>query len=125
MQKHTPYSLRFIPAALCLLLGLLAYNAKAANSYFLPSGGVTTGTTYPWDMSTTVEWSTATTGSPTENWTQATVNSAFPRFSNCASKTVTLTVTGNLPVAGLYGYGTLTINAAAGSGNDLNVQAGV
>jgi autotransporter-associated beta strand protein len=121
MKNLPKRSLKLISAGLGLAACLLAYNANAANSNFLPSGGVVTGTTYPWDLSTTVEWSTATTGSPNETWQQAVVNSAFPRFSLVAGKTITLTVTGDLPMAGLWSYGTITINGS-GAGNDLNVQ---
>jgi hypothetical protein len=125
MKNLTSKSLRFIPAALGLAACLLASSATAASTYFLPSGGVANAGSYTWDQSTTVDWSTASTGTPTETWATAAANSAFARFNAGSGKTYTVTVNGDISVAGFWGYGTLTLNAAAGSGNDLNMQSGM
>src|ERR1035441_714044 len=101
MKRFTSTLHAIIPAALGLALCLAAGSANAASTYFLPSGGVANAGSYTWDQSTTVDWSTASTGTPTETWAAASLNSAFPRFNAGSGLTYTVTVTGDLSVAGL------------------------
>ena len=124
MKELTPKSLRFIPAALCLVLALLANNAKAAPSYWdingtdAGAGGATPSGT--WESAF---WSTDSAGaSATANW----VEGDFPEFAAGTDATGSYTVTANAPhtIAGMLmqtSTGTVTIN---GTGI-LSIAAGV
>ncbi len=128
MKNLTLKSLRFITSALSLGVCLLASNAMATNTYFSPSGGVANNGIYTWDQSTTVNWATASGGTPTETWQAAAVNSAFPRFTLGGADTITLTVTGNTltPMAGLYQEESGTLNITnANASSSLSIASGV
>ena len=124
MKILTSKSFRFIPAALCLGLALLANNAKAANSFW-DINGTTAGAGGPtpsgnWEDAS---WSTDSTGaSATATWNEGD----FPEFAAGTDATGSYTVTANSDhtIAGMLmntSSGTVTIN---GSGI-LSIAAGV
>src|ERR1035437_3386925 len=124
MKNLTPNSLRFIPAALCLLFSLLANNAKAATSYYWDINGATAGAggatpTGTWEGN---NWNTVSTGIGA---TAAWVDGGFPRFAAGSDATGSYTVTANSAhtIAGAFlstGSGTVTIDGAG----PLTITAG-
>ena len=125
MKSPLSNSLRFIPAALCLGVCLLANNAPAANQYFDVNGatagyGVVNGGSYSWDDP---NWAAVTGGAAgTANWGAGN----FARFNGGVSgNAYTVTVNADESIAGLYNTVagvTMTINAA-GAGT-LDVVSG-
>jgi autotransporter-associated beta strand protein len=151
MKELTSQSLRFIPAALCLGLALLANNTQAANSYWdingttAGAGGATPSGT--WESAF---WSTDSTGaSATATWNEGD----FPEFAagtdatgsytvtansdhtiagmlmNTSSGTVTINGTGILSIAagyqGFFSSGTLQINSVLGGTGGYEGQTGI
>ena len=123
MKKLISKSVRFIPAALCLVLALLANNAKAASSYWdidganPGAGGITPDGSWEGAF-----WSTDSTGSSaTTTWTDGD----FPIFA-ADGATGSYTVTADAPhtIAGMQmqtSAGTVTINGAG----ILSIASGV
>ena len=123
MRELISKSSKFIPAALCLVLALLANNAKAASSYWdidganPGAGGSTPGGSWEGTF-----WSTDSTGSSaTTTWTDGD----YPIFA-ADGATGSYTVTADAPhtIAGMQmqtSTGTVTIN---GNGI-LSISAGV
>ena len=112
MKEPTSKSLRFIPAALCLVLALLANNAKAANSYWdIDGANPGAGGTTPGGSWEGAFWSTDSTGSSaTTTWTDGD----FPIFA-ADGATGSYTVTADAPhtIAGMQmqtSAGTVTVN---------------
>src|ERR1039458_6366141 len=93
MKKHTPNPLRFIPVALGLVLGLLAYNANA-QTYFCPGTIVANGT-YSWDGP---NWSTSSGCASPTTW----LAGGFARFYGGGAFAYTVTVNASESMAGLY-----------------------
>ena len=79
MKNLIPKSLRSTPAALCLVLALLANNAKATNVYWDINGTAAgAGGTTPSGTWESAFWSTDSAGaSATANW----VEGDFPEFA--------------------------------------------
>ena len=118
MKSPLANSLRFIPVALGLAVGLLANNAMAQN-YFGVTAGIQNNGVYSWDAPT---WSTSSSGPFTSNW----LPGAFARFYGGASDNYTVTVNASEANTGMYlnAVGaTLNINNA-GSGS-LSENSGV
>jgi autotransporter-associated beta strand protein len=117
MKKVTPNSLRFIPAALCLLFSLLANNATA--NYFHVNGtatdyGIVANNSYSWDGP--VIWATAATAAPTVTW----VAGDFARF-NSTTTPYTVNVNGTVSMTGMFGASGVTLTVNAVGGGNLNV----
>src|ERR1035438_7818255 len=111
MKKLTSKSLRFIPAALCLALALLANNTKAANSYWDINGTAAgAGGATPSGSWESAYWSTDSTGlSATTTWNEFD----YPIFAAGTDATGSYTITAGSPhtVAGMQvALGTVTIN---------------
>ena len=121
MKNLSFKSLRFIPVALGLAVGLLANNAKAQNQYFTT---VTTGNTYSWDAANwNASGSAGNTGPYTYNWTPGD----FARFYNGAAN-FNVTVNASEAMTGIYlnaAGATLNINDAGNNIGSLNVQTAI
>src|ERR1017187_2741500 len=128
MKKLTPNSFRIIPAALGLLIGLVAYNATAANTYYYhingtgPGYGINANDNLSWDGTS---WTTSATGAPTDTYASAVAASAgvggvFARF-NSTTTPYTVTCNNSEDMAGMFGASAVTITINAAGGGALNV----
>src|ERR1035441_10224427 len=126
MKKLTPNPLRFrfIPAALGLVVALLAYNAEAQTPYYFhvngtaPGYGINANDNISWDGTV---WATAATAAPTTTWAAVSTlgTPGFPRF-NSTTTPYTVTAGNTEYIAGMFGASGVTVTIAATGGGNLN-----
>jgi autotransporter-associated beta strand protein len=114
---------KLFSALLVLLCALLVNNANAATTYYFhingtgPGYGINANDSLSWDGTS---WTALATGAPTNTWAVVSpqANAGFARF-NSTTTPYTVTVNNTEYDAGIFGGGTLTINAAGGG--NLNI----